>query len=74
MNQTAQIRKHLNSGRSLTAIQALNNFGCFRLAARIFDLRSEYGEESIYTEKQPHGESYIAVYHGTDLLKGRKAA
>jgi hypothetical protein len=31
----------LNSGRTLTAIQALTKFGCFRLAARIADLRKD---------------------------------
>jgi hypothetical protein len=36
-----QIYKHLNSGRTLTAIQALTKFGCFRLAARIADLRKD---------------------------------
>jgi hypothetical protein len=36
-----QIEKYLNSGRTLTAIQALTKFGCFRLAARIADLRKD---------------------------------
>ena len=37
-SQTAAIRRHLEAGNSLTAIDALNLFGCFRLAARIHDL------------------------------------
>lgn len=41
MSQTTQIQRHLEKGKSLTAIQALNKFGCFRLAARIADLRND---------------------------------
>jgi hypothetical protein len=36
-----KIEKYLSSGRSLTAIEALTKFGCFRLAARISDLRRD---------------------------------
>ena len=39
MNQTATILDHLSSGKKLTPIDALNEFGCFRLAARIGELR-----------------------------------
>jgi len=39
MTQTNQIKAHLESGQTLNPIQALNMFGCFRLAARILDLR-----------------------------------
>jgi hypothetical protein len=41
MSQTTQIANYLNKGRKLTAIDALNKFGCFRLAARIADLRND---------------------------------
>ena len=37
--QNAKILEHLNSGRSITAIEALQLYGCFRLAARIHDLK-----------------------------------
>lgn len=40
-SQTTSIFVYLSSGKSLTALEALNLFGCFRLAARINDLRSE---------------------------------
>jgi hypothetical protein len=48
MTQKEKIKKHLMKGKSLTAIQALNLFNCFRLAARIADLRNE--GMKIYTE------------------------
>ena len=41
MSQTKQIADYLNKGKKLTPIDALNKFGCFRLAARIADLRNE---------------------------------
>ena len=40
MTQNQQIKSYLEKGKSITPIQALNKFGCFRLAARISDLRN----------------------------------
>jgi len=38
-SQNKQIKAHLESGKPITALQALNEFGCLRLAARIKDLK-----------------------------------
>ena len=38
-NQTAAILAHLETGATLTPLEALDRFGCFRLGARIWDLR-----------------------------------
>lgn len=38
-SQRAEIRRSLEGGNSLTALQALNHFGCARLASRIDELR-----------------------------------
>jgi hypothetical protein len=40
-SQCAQILDFLSKGKPLTPLLALDQFGCFRLAARIKDLRSE---------------------------------
>lgn len=40
-SQRAVIRRHLEAGKSLTAIEALDAFACFRLAARIGELKKE---------------------------------
>ena len=40
-SQTKQIRKHLEDGKTITAIEALNDYNCFRLSARIHDLRQQ---------------------------------
>ena len=37
-SQEKQIRDYLMSGKSLTPLEALTLFGCFRLSARIFNL------------------------------------
>ena len=40
-SQSARILSHLKSGKSITPIEALTLFDCFRLGARIADLRKE---------------------------------
>jgi hypothetical protein len=40
-SQNALIKGWLMNGRSLTTLEALNMFGCFRLAARIENLRTQ---------------------------------
>lgn len=39
--QAQRILRHLEAGRKLTPIDALNRYGCMRLAARISDLKKE---------------------------------
>lgn len=40
-SQNALIKGWLLNGYSITPMEALNMFGCFRLSARIADLREE---------------------------------
>ncbi len=40
-SQNALIKGWLLNGYSITPLEALNQFGCFRLAARIADLRDQ---------------------------------
>jgi hypothetical protein len=42
MSQSLKILKHLKSGKSITQMEALNLYGCMRLASRINDLREIY--------------------------------
>ena len=44
MKQNEAILEHLKTNGSITPIDALMLFGCFRLGARIYDLR-EQGHE-----------------------------
>lgn len=41
MTQNSQILSYLQTRGAITALEALSHFGCFRLAARIKDLREE---------------------------------
>ena len=61
MTQSDQILKHLKSGNTITAINALNKFGCFRLAARINDLRND--GHDIKTEMMTSNGKTFAVYY-----------
>ena len=40
-SQSGRILKHMQEGYGITPITALNNYGCFRLAAVIFNLKRE---------------------------------
>lgn len=41
MTQTQLIRKHLESGKSISPLEALNLYSCMRLASRINDLKND---------------------------------
>ena len=41
LTQNQRILDYLKSGKKLTPLVALKEFGCFRLSARIFNLREE---------------------------------
>lgn len=64
-SQCQRILDHLKDGNSLTAIQALNLFGCNRLAARIADLRKfdhEISTTTITVFNRDGGKCRIAEY------------
>lgn len=61
MNQTTQILKHLKSGRKLTAIQALEKYGCFRLAARIGEIK-DIGVDVKKTTIEKNGKRFAQYY------------
>ena len=59
MTQNQNIANHLNKGKAITPIQALNKFNCFRLAARISDLRND-GMKIITKIVTKEGKSYAS--------------
>jgi len=61
MSQTKQIADYLNKGKKLTPIDALNKFGCFRLAARIAELRNN-GMNIITTSIKLKNKKQVAQY------------
>jgi hypothetical protein len=60
------ILKYLESGETLTPMDALNSMGVFRLASRINDLRKQ--GHNIVTEMVQHNGKEYARYH---LVKGK---
>lgn len=60
-SQNAKILNWLEKGNKITPLEALNFFGCFRLASRVYDLR-ERGH-NIHKEMiiQPNGKR-VAQY------------
>lgn len=61
-SQNLQILRALRKGRKLTAMDALREFGCMRLGARVYELRTDYGvaiESKIITT--PNGE-HVSQY------------
>jgi hypothetical protein len=41
MTQNKEILAHLKEHKTIDSIQALNEYGCFRLGARIYDLKQD---------------------------------
>ena len=54
------------AGNSITAVEALEKFGCFRLAARIEEFRKQ--GHNITTETVKRGDKEFARYH---LIQGK---
>lgn len=64
-SQNKAILKHLEAGNTITAIDALKMFGCFRLSARIFDLK-EMGHDiasELIVENEKKFSSYYLIPH-----------
>ena len=56
-SQKENILEYLQIGNKITPLEALNNFGCFRLSSRIFDLRQK-GHNIITHKKKVDGKTF----------------
>ena len=61
-SQCAKILEHLKKGLSITPLEALNLCGCFRLSARIWNLRHEQGYNIITERVKTSSGKYVAQY------------
>lgn len=61
MSQNARILEFLQSGRSLSALDALEKFGALRLAARMHNLRRE-GHDIVSETRTTHTGKRVARY------------
>ena len=61
MTQLSMIRRHLEEGRSIDPMEALREYGCYRLGAIIFLLRNE--GMNISTKLQHHKNRFGHTTH-----------
>lgn len=61
MTQNEAIRAHLESGKPLMGMEALRRFGCFRLGARIHDLKAQGLDIESRMVRLPNGK-HVAEY------------
>ena len=61
MTQTEMIEQALLEGAEITALEALQSFGCLRLAARIADLKAQ-GMEINSERRTTSNGANVAVY------------
>lgn len=69
MSQSQKILKHLSSGKSLSPLQALGLFGCYRLASRIHDLKRAGHQIETIIKSDDQGRTYASY-----VLKHDEAA
>ena len=66
ISQTARILSYLLEGHSITPLEALDKFGCFRLGARIKDIERQLGyapsRDRVKVKNAEGKEVYVARY------------
>ena len=65
MTQNQKILEHLQSGRTITQLDALNKYGCLRLSGRIFELRQrgyKINTKTIAVRNRDGESAYVAEY------------
>lgn len=61
-SQTARIKAALLRGETLTPMDALRRFGCFRLGTRIWDLRNKQGMDIRTEQFRTESGKIVAAY------------
>lgn len=61
-SQCSKILGVLLDGGAITPLEALNRFGCFRLSARIHDLRHKQGYDIMTERVLTSSGKYVAQY------------
>ena len=63
LSQKKQILAYMKEGNRITPIEALNLFGCFRLPARIADIKADgISVKSEFVKVGPHKKSVKAYW------------
>ena len=66
LSQADMILADMKRGQSITPIDALNNYGCFRLSARIYDLKEEGWPVWMDLVETPSGKRVASYYLNPD--------
>lgn len=69
-SQNAAIKAALLKGEVITPLDALQRFNCFRLSARIWDLRNDYGLpiEMVLSDGEKRFAKYFIAPHNLAKL------
>jgi len=67
MGQSKQILNYLEQGHSITPMDALEKFSCFRLGARIYDLKKKGYNIEAQIEKKGN-KTYARYYLKNDIM------
>jgi hypothetical protein len=62
-SQQQHIKEYLEAGHSITPLEALEMFGCFRLGAQIFDLKKKGMDIEMTMRKDENTGKRYAVYY-----------
>lgn len=62
MNQKELILNHLRKHKTITPLEALRKYGCFRLGARIYELKVTHNIEKIMVRSVGKNKTYFAQY------------
>lgn len=68
ISQKQAVLRHLKSGKSITAVEAVNLYSCYRLSASIEKLRKQGYDIVTHYEKNKRGNGSYARYE----LRGAK--
>jgi len=74
--QTNRIIEYMRQGHAITQLEALDLFGCFRLASRIYDIKMrgiEVNKVMVYREEGSRFARYWmppSVHHAPRVTKG----
>jgi hypothetical protein len=67
-SQCKKILADLLKGKTITAISALNDYGCFRLSGRIWDLVHKQGYNIVKTTQVTKSGKRVVAYKLSDQL------
>lgn len=67
--QNQRILQHMQQGKAITPIDALNNYGCMRLAARIAELKKQGHAIKSYKRRSANGATFSIYWIENDTTK-----